>query len=229
MITVALGRRADVTALSGVGALFVGAVLILTLGLIPLTNDISVTSQTISQYGLSKGAWLFDLAVLLVAAGSALCFTALRIQNRLPVISATFGALWTIGLLVIVTFPRTNWAVETGSHLGGTLHRIASVVAFVCLPVAVLTGARAAFPRPVRRAFIVRLLGAVSLGWFAVIIGAIVVAAVNGERWWEIIPLGLVERGMALTEIVALVILAAPLRRAREQFATTTARVIDSR
>jgi hypothetical protein len=40
----------------------------------------------------------------------------------------------------------------------------------------------------------------------------VVVAAAEDGRWWTLIPLGLVERGMALTELVALGVLLAPAR-----------------
>jgi hypothetical protein len=44
-----------------------------------------------------------------------------------------------------------------------------------------------------------------------VILGAVLVAAATDGRWWTLIPLGLVERGMALTELVALGVLLAPV------------------
>jgi hypothetical protein len=37
------------------------------------------------------------------------------------------------------------------------------------------------------------------LAWFAVVLVTIVVATAGHARWWTIIPLGLVERGLALT------------------------------
>jgi hypothetical protein len=51
-----------------------------------------------------------------------------------------------------------------------------------------------------------------ALGWFAVILGA--VAITRGGAWWQVIPLGLVERGMAITELFALAaLLTGTLRR----------------
>ena len=217
MTALAPDRRPALFAIAGIVALAVGAVLVLVLGLVPPTDRISVTSRTISEYGLSDNKWVFDLAVVLVAVGSAVSLAVLRLQRRLPVVSAIFGGLWTVGLLVIVAFPKTDWAAAGGSAsgAGGALHRAASVVAFVCLPVAVLVAARTTFPHSPRRRFAVRLLAALSLGWFAVILGAVGVAAVTDGRWWQLIPLGLVERGMALTELVALAALAAPSRRSQ--------------
>lgn len=207
MTTLAAGRR---PALAGIAALALGAVLMLLLQVVPPTDEISATWRTISEYGRSEHKWVFDLAVGLVAAGSAVAFAVLRRQGRLPGLAAVLGAFWTAGLLVIVAFPKTDWANAAATGAGGTLHRIASVVAFVCLPLAVLVSARTAFPDSPRRRILARALAIAALAWFAVILGAIVVAALTDQHWWLLIPLGLVERGMALTELVALAALAAP-------------------
>lgn len=214
---VPIGRRPGV-AFAGIAALVVGAGLVLLLAVIPPTDEISVLRQTISQYGLSDNKWMFNTAVLLVAAGSALILTLLRLQHRLPTGATVFGALWTLCLLVIVAVPKANWALVTGFSPGGTLHRAASLVGFICLPIAVLLAARTAFPHSRTRRVVSRVFAVLALCWFAAILGAVVVAAVTDQRWWQIIPLGLVERGMALTELVALATLAvptAPTRAAR--------------
>ncbi|RSM49077.1 DUF998 domain-containing protein [Amycolatopsis balhimycina DSM 5908] len=197
--------------LTGIAALVTGATLVLLLQVIPPTDEISVTRRTISEYGLSDHKWVFDLAVVLVALGSAAGLAVLGRQRRLPVPAAILGTLWTVGLLVIVAFPKPDWATVSRADFGGTMHRIASVVAFVALPLAVLVAVRTAFPASPGRRWSARLLAIASLGWFAVILGAVVVAAVDGGRWWTLIPLGLVERGMALTELIALGVLLAPV------------------
>ncbi|HWD03649.1 MAG TPA: DUF998 domain-containing protein [Amycolatopsis sp.] len=214
MTTLAEDRRPAVLAIAGIVLCAVGAALVVVLQLVPPTDQISVVSRTISEYGLSDNKWLFDVAVILVAVGSAVPLAVLRAQRRLPTVAAVFGALWTLGLLVIVAFPKNNWALASGSGAGGMLHRVASVVAFVCLPLAILAAARTAFPHAPRRRFAARVLAVLSLAWFGIILGAVVVAAIDGGRWWLLIPLGLVERGMALTELVALAVLAAPSRAA---------------
>jgi hypothetical protein len=212
MVTVPARRTSLAVSLSGIAALAIGAALVLLLQVIPPTDEISATRRTISEYGLSDHKWLFDLAVILVALGSAAGLAVLHSQRRLPVPAAFLGTLWTVGLLVIVAFPKPDWATVSRSDFGGTLHRIASVVAFVALPLAVLVAARAAFPDSPGRRWLARVPAIASLAWFAVILGAVVVAAVDGGRWWTLIPLGLVERGMALTELVALGVLLAPTR-----------------
>jgi len=205
----------------GIGALAVGAALIALLGVLPSSDNVSVLRQTISQYGLTDNSWIFNLAVLLVAAGSAAIIAELRAQRRLPTASVVLGSLWTVGLLVIVAFPKTNWAVQNAGSFGGTLHRIASVVAFVALPLAVLSAAGAAFPDAPGRRTLARVLGWASLGWFVAILAAVPVGAVVGGDWWDLIPLGLMERGLAFTEVLALVALAAPVVQARAVTART--------
>jgi Protein of unknown function (DUF998) len=212
MVTIPARRTSLAVSLSGLAALAIGAALVLLLQVIPPTDQISATRRTISEYGLSDHKWVFDLAVILVALGSAAGLAVLHSQRRLPVPAAILGALWTVGLLVIVAFPKPDWATVSRADFGGTLHRIASVVAFVALPLAVLVAARTAFPGSPGRRWLARVLAIASLGWFAVILGAVVVAAVEDGRWWTLIPLGLVERGMALTELLALGVLLAPAR-----------------
>lgn len=210
MVTVPARRVSVAVSLTGLAALVLGAALVLLLQVIPPTDEISATRRTISEYGLSDHKWVFDLAVVLVALGSAAGLAVLGRQRRLPVPAAILGTLWTVGLLVIVAFPKPDWATVSRADFGGTLHRIASVVAFVALPLAVMVAARTAFPGSPGRRWLATLLAIASLGWFAVILGAVVVAAVDGGRWWTLIPLGLVERGMALTELIALGVLLSP-------------------
>lgn len=205
----------------GVGALAVGAGLIALLGVLPSSPEVSVLRQTISQYGLTDDRWLFNLAVLLVAGGSAAIFAVLHAQRRLPRMSVVLGALWTAGLLVIVAFPKTNWAIEATTTFSGTLHRVASVVAFVALPVAVLRAAAIAFPDSPGRRTLARVLGWASLGWFVAILAAVPVGVAVGGNWWELIPLGLMERGLAFTEVLALAALAVPVARTAEVVLTS--------
>jgi hypothetical protein len=195
----------------GVAALAVGAALIALLGVLPSDVPVSVLRQTISQYGLTDNSWIFNIAVLLVAGGSAAIIAVLRAQRRLPTASTVLGALWVVGLLVIVAFPKNNWAVNAGGTVGGLLHRYASVVAFICLPIAVLLAAAKAFPDAPGRRALARLLGYAALGWFLAILAAVPVGVAVGGNWWELIPLGLLERGMAFTEVIALAALAVPV------------------
>ncbi|WP_338061487.1 DUF998 domain-containing protein [Prauserella marina] len=147
---------------------------------------------------------MFDISVLLVAAGSAATFATLVAsgRSRLWSPSTIFAAGWVAGLLIIVAFPKTDWSI--GPSLGGTIHRYASIIAFVFLPLAVLAAARAAYPHSALGRFVVRALGVTSLAWFGVILTAVVLMLAGGEPWWRAIPLGLVERLMALNEVLAI-------------------------
>jgi uncharacterized protein DUF998 len=207
-----VARRRGVPAAIGIAAvlaLAVGAGLILLLQFIPPTDAISPMTRTISEYGLSANKWLFTVAVLLVAGGSAALFAVHLRRRAMPAASAVAGAVWTASLLAVVAFPKTNWA--TGPSADGTVHRIASVIGFVCLPVGILLASGRVFPAAAAWRRVTRWLGTLSLLWFGVIVGAVVVAAVAGGHWWQLIPLGLVERLMALTEVLAVATLAVPL------------------
>lgn len=203
-------NRAGLVGACSTVALGVGAALILLLQFIPPTNEISALHQTISEYGLSPNSWLFDIGVLLIVGGSVAGFAALRLYRAVPVVSLVFGALWTVGMLIVVAFPKHDWATGPHAGFGGLLHRYASVVAFACLPIAILCAAGQAFPRSFYARLPARLFAVAALGWFAVILGAV---AITGDNWWQVLPLGLVERGMAVTELVALAALFAGTSR----------------
>ena len=128
-------------------------------------------------------------------------------QARRGSLGVALGVLWSAALLVVVLFPKHNWAI--GPSTNGQIHRVASIVAFLCLPVAVLlltrrTGPRAdrgpRQPLAARAAF---WLGVLSLSWFSLIIGALLLTPITGTPWYRAIPLGLVERGLVLTEVTA--------------------------
>jgi hypothetical protein len=202
------------SASASVVALALGTVLMLALHVVPPTNEINIVRRTISEYALSDLKWVFDLAVLLIAVGSALGFAAVVRHGGVrpwsgPVV---LGALWTASLLVIVVFTKTDWTV--GPSIDGVIHRYASVVGFVSLPLAVLLVAHRVFPdRPLWR-WAARGFGAVSLGWFGLILVGVVRMVAGYGPWWRFVPLGLVERAMALTAVAAILTLALGLATA---------------
>jgi hypothetical protein len=201
------------TALASVVTLVGGSVLMLALHVLPPTSEISPVRRTLSQYALTSNKWLFDLAVLLIAVGSALGFAAVvRHRGVAPYSGAVvLGALWIASLLAIVVFTKTNWAV--GPSIGGTIHRWASVVAFVSLPLAVILAARKVFPEQPGWRWAARGFGVVSLAWFGVIIVGVVRMSAGYGPWWQFVPLGLVERVIALSAVAALLTLALGLVR----------------
>lgn len=191
-------------ALASLGALLLGTVLMLVLHVVPPTSEISPVRRTLSQYAIGPNKWLFDLSVLLVAAGSALGFAGLVSHRLIRPLSAgvVFGALWIASLLVIVVFTKTNWAL--GPSIGGTVHRYASVVGFVSLPLAVIVVARAVFPGALGWRLVAQGLGTVSLGLFGVLLLGVVRMVAGGGPWWRFVPLGLVERAIATTSVAAI-------------------------
>jgi hypothetical protein len=181
------------------------------LHLLPPTSDISPVHRTISEYALTSSGWAFNLAVIMLALSSVAVLVGAVIIRLVPPVSVgtVFGALWVAGLLAIVNFPKHNWALGAISHTG-QIHRLASLVAFIALPVAVMSitrrRGRPSQPRSARWAF---WLAAASLLWFVPMLYAI---ATTPGAWWQVIPLGLIERGLALTEVAALLALAVLVR-----------------
>lgn len=158
---------------------------------------------TISEYVYTSGSWAFVAAVLMLAGASAALLYGLIRAGRVQSLSAgsVLMMLWVVGLLAVVVFPKHNWVA--GPSVSGTVHRFASLVAFVALPPAVLLIARG----QALTARAARWLAGIGIGWLAVLFGAIGAGIVTGQRWWTLIPLGLVERGIAGFEAAALVAL----------------------
>lgn len=188
-------RTRTVPALCGVACVVGSLVLYALLHVRGPSAGLDWTRRTISQYALLDNGWMFDLATLLLAAGSLLVVVALR-----PLVP--FGAtvallLWVAALAGVVLFEKHNWAA--GPSMSGDIHRAASVVAFLSLPVgALLSGG----PR------VVRLGGVFSLLCLTPILWAVVSESWTGVRWWQAIPLGGVERLVGLAEVLTVLALA---------------------
>lgn len=188
----------------GLAVVLVGAALVAILQVLPPTNAISPIRRTISEYALSTNKWLFDGGVLLVAAGSAAAFAGLVRRGLLRPRSAAavFGLLWSLSLLVVILFPKHDWSV--GPSVGGNVHRVASIVAFVCLPLAVLCAARTVLAAMPARRRVAQALGLTALLWWLPILVGIVVMLAGGGPWWRFVPLGLIERLMAVNGLLAI-------------------------
>ena len=193
-------------AAASLATLLLGVVLMLALHVVPPTSEIDAVRRTLSEYALGPGKWVFDLSVLLVALGSGLAFYGLARHRVVRPLSAGmfFAGLWITSLLVIVYFTKTDWSI--GPSLSGTIHRYASVVAFVSLPLAVLSVTRAVFPGAPGWRFAARGLGAASLGFFGLILVGVLRMAAGGGPWWRFVPLGLVERAIAFTAVASIVV-----------------------
>lgn len=194
--------RATAARLLGLIGIAVTALAALTIGVlhaIPPTSAISPVSRTISEYGLTSLAWAFNVGVIALAVGSLAVFAALAMLCSISFPALAFALLWIAGLLTLVFFPKHNWAV--GPSSSGQVHRLAGLVAFLALPVAVMIISARRGRVVAQVAF---WLGVGSLGWFSPILIAMLTSR---TAWWQAIPLGLVERGMALTEVAAVLML----------------------
>ncbi|GAA2833293.1 DUF998 domain-containing protein [Crossiella cryophila] len=190
-----------------------GTVLVLAgialVGLLDLLPSSAPLRRTISHYALTDARWVFDLALLILAAGSAVILVGLvRKGVTRPAAPATvFLGLWVVGLVIVVLFPKHDWSV--GPSMSGDIHRIGSALAFLGLPIAALLLARPWLREAAARGFArtVWWLGLVSLLWFPPLIAVIAYYGPLGVAWWEIFPLGLWERLLAFTEVMAVVAL----------------------
>ncbi|GIH11134.1 hypothetical protein Rhe02_92010 [Rhizocola hellebori] len=195
--------RAQPLALGGLAATAAGTVAMTALHLLPPSDRIDPIRRTISEYALHETAWLFNLAVLSLALGALAILLALaRAKVVRPASLGGAGLLaWSAGLTAVVYFPKHNWTV--GPSASGDIHRVASLAAFIGLPVAAIAIAWAwRHDNRWRVCALWTLTCAVAaLLLLGVILGAFALQPVTGVRWWRIIPLGAVERGLGIAEV----------------------------
>ncbi|HEX8347727.1 MAG TPA: DUF998 domain-containing protein [Actinoplanes sp.] len=204
-------RRASGSAAAWLGMVAVG-VAVTMLGLLhvlPPSSALDPARRTISQYALLDNGWVFDAAVLLLAGGSLSILVALlgvRLLDGRPGAVAAL-LLWCVSLVAVVYFQKHNWAV--GPSIDGHIHRVASVVAFLSLPVAALISARGRTRDPASGRYATATLaaGVVALLCFVPIVVAYLAQPWTGVAWWRAIPLGGVERALGLGEIAVILCL----------------------
>ncbi|MCW0215689.1 MAG: DUF998 domain-containing protein [Pseudonocardia sp.] len=204
----AVDRLARTCALAGAGGAAIAVVLIL--GLHVVATDVDPIRRTISEYGLGPYRSVFDVGVLALALGT-LAVTVSAVRNGLVKalsVPTVLLVLFAIGMGTVVAFEKTNWAV--GPSVGGYIHRYASLVAFMAMPAAAIAIGRRWKGDASWAGFAAwtRWLGVVAYLWFAWILGGFLLRPFTGRNWWQAIPLGLVERGLALTELLVVVVLA---------------------
>lgn len=203
-------RRTRLLATGGIAGTLLAVVLVGALHLLPQTAGISPVQRTISEYALTDVGWVFNLAAVALALGSLAVLAALVSAGKTTATSAgtLLGVLWSAALVAVVLFPKHDWAV--GPSTNGHIHRVASIVAFLSLPAAVmlLTRRRGAdrrdHPRSARAAW---WLAVLSLVWFSPLVGAMLLSPVTGVPWYRAVPIGLVERGLVLSEVLAVLAL----------------------
>jgi hypothetical protein len=193
--------------LAATGGSLAVVVTVAMVGLLDLT--VGPLRRTISEYALGDYRPVFDAAVLLLALGSLAILTALvhKGLTRWRSGGSVALVLWSAGLLLVVAFPKTNWAMGTNEVSGG-IHRFGSMLAFVSLPIAVILLARPWLKHHVwgRHAKFTMVSGVVSVVAFMPILYAIVVGAASGVRWWRVFPLGYIERILLVAEVGAVLV-----------------------
>lgn len=202
------GTAAPLPARVGLAAIAAAVVLVGALDLHE-ASEFTLLRRTISQHGLGPHAWVFALAMVLLGCGSA-AVTVAVVRRRLGrALSAEVLALhcWSAGLVVVGLVPKHNWAV--GPSMSGYVHRYAGLVAFVCLPIAALVISARWWRHPLSRwpARCVALFGGLAVLWMTGI-GVVIVQAVQDDLpWWRAMPLGAVERVLALIEVATVIAL----------------------
>lgn len=204
-------RLVEPGARAGLAAVVLALVVIGGMHLAGPSSRVDPVRRTISEYALLPGGWLFDVAVVALAVGSAGVIAALVAARLTPARSLPVVLLgaWCVGLLLVVAFEKTNWSI--GPSLSGYIHRYASLVAFIALPLGALLLARRHRHDPAARPFRtgVRVGSWLALASFLPIVGAIALRGVTGVPWWRAVPLGLLERGLALAEVLVVALLGA--------------------
>ena len=185
-------------ALSGTALIAAGVLAVLALHVVAL-EEVDPVRRTLSQYALGPWKPVFDAGVL-----AGLVRTGLT-RGRGAAVALL--AVWSVCLVVVVAFEKIDWSV--GPTPTGYLHRYASLVAFLCLPAAALALGRAWRDDPCwgRFAGWTRWLGVAALVWLVPLLLGFVLRPLTGVPWWQFVPLGLFERGVALTEVVAVVVM----------------------
>lgn len=195
----------------GVGLVALGTVLVLLLHVLPPSNQVNPLTRTISEYALGANSWIFDLGLLALAAGSGAIGVGLVRGGVLRAggAAAVFGAFWTGGLVVLVLFEKYDFEHGVTTGASGAIHRLASLVAFLSLPIAAVLTLRAAQlaqrdqPRLAwrRAARWTRWAAFASWACLCPLFYAFAVRAVTGFPWWKVFPIGALERLIALSDI----------------------------
>ncbi|SBT54542.1 Protein of unknown function (DUF998) [Micromonospora narathiwatensis] len=186
------------------------AAVLAVVGHLVVNDDLDPWSLTVSDFAVSDRGGVIDVAMALLAAATAVLIPALRRtgsgsnparpggDGRRLRVAGFFLAAWTAGLATAAVVPTNEpgLPMDTAAYL----HRYASVIAFLALPVAgwLLAGQLGG-----RAAGWLRALTLASL----LLAGAMVWSAYPGDR----MLLGLVERLLIVAEVALLCVVAATL------------------
>ena len=182
----------------------------LTVGMLhvlPPTSAANPMSRTISEYSLYSDGWAFDAAVILLASGSAAVALALLAAGltRWPSWALVMIGLWCVGLVGLIFFPKQGFGAD--STFAGRVHWTWTLLAFFSLPIGAPLCcwrrgpglAPGPWPRWVAG------LSFAAAGWFVILAVQTVVGALGVQTWHWV---GLVERGLSVTEMATVLVLA---------------------
>ncbi|WP_433536998.1 DUF998 domain-containing protein [Micromonospora sp. CA-249363] len=197
------------TGLLALGGIAVAAILTV-IGHLEVNDDLNPWALTISDFAVSDRGGVIDVAMVVLALATAALMYGLR-RPGTPLgraVDLLLGA-WVVGLLLAAVVPTNE--PGTAMHTSAYVHRYASVVAFLALPIGGWLLARRPDLTPVARTL--RLLVVLSLGLAA----GMVWSAYPGDR----LLIGLAERLLILTEVAVLATVAVTqARRARGRVLT---------
>ncbi|WP_406074943.1 DUF998 domain-containing protein [Micromonospora sp. NBC_01638] len=185
-------RNTGLLALGGIAL----AALLTVIGHFEVNDDLDPWALTISDFAVSDRGGVIDIAMVVLALASvALLHGLRRIGSPRPRSSRAVDLLlgaWVAGLLLAAVVPTNEpgTAMTTAAYL----HRYASVVAFLALPVGGWLLARRPDLAPAARTLRTLVLLSLALA------GAMVWSAYPGDR----LLLGLAERLLILTEVAVL-------------------------
>ncbi|GAA2563521.1 hypothetical protein GCM10010435_39500 [Winogradskya consettensis] len=178
-----------------IGLTLIGTAFVLVLVLHATMRTVSPVRDMISDYSRQPHGWLFGLAVLLVAAGSALL-----IPWRRSARAGVFFAAWCAGLVVLAVCRRD---VPGGlPTVIGQIHLVAALVALVSLPLGVLA--------VVPRRHTLRYVAVACL----VMLVPLSASFILGPPWRDV--LGLLERLLSVAELAVVAALGSPQGARRE-------------
>ncbi|MET8230026.1 DUF998 domain-containing protein [Micromonospora sp. NPDC005298] len=191
-------RNTGLLALGGIAV----AALLTVIGHLEVNDDLNPWALTISDFAVSDRGGVIDVAMVVLALATVTLMYGLRRTGPPPdrAVELLLGA-WVAGLAVAAVVPTNEpgTAMTTAAYL----HRYASVVAFLSLPVGGWLLARRDQLTPAARWL--RGLAVASL----VLAAAMVWSAYPGER----VLIGLAERLLILTEVGVLTAVALVLAR----------------
>lgn len=190
-------QRSGLLALGGIAL----AAALAVLGHLEVNDDLNPWSLTVSDFAVSDRGGVIDAAMVVLAAATVVLLAPLRRAGAGRSARALLLA-WSAGLLAAAVVPTND--PGTAMDAGAYLHRYASVVAFLVLPVA---GWLLAGPLGGRAGGRLRVLALASL----VLAGAMVWSAYPGDR----MLIGLAERLLILAEVTLLAVVAGALVRRR--------------